>query len=702
MNTGQKRKYVPDDEWDSEANNSASDLMDIDEDEDAISRRPKLHGVRALRSRGTSTRRSSMARSLSLDDDSSDDAAEKTPKSSARNLRTRPQKQQLLNFGRSVSAKSSYADDGDELANEPQEPSDVEDGDFRPVVSDLAIKKTRRTGAKRRGLRLIAQSARSRGHRGSDDSDIEFEQPRRSSRANKNTTYMLDDALMDDDSFSVVDDRMPSAPKTVLVKEIFQPLPPDSAFGAVHLPSCHTCGGSKQRGQIVYCQGCSLSYHKQCLGPRNGREHLATKIGDDSFVLQCRFCLDTYSKKGKKDYSAEAPRHSLCQVCKDQGKACVPFSELKTARQEEKLREQNDGADPITHVSPTLLNNEDVMLFRCVSCHRGWHLDHLPTAGSNSVGTDVKSERIKDYMVDWHCNECSSAKHNIHRLVAWRPSQQSSQEASSPSFDMVDDDDKEYLVKWDTLSYFHCTWMPGAWVFGVSTATMRLSFSRNAAQQDLMKLSKKDAIPEEYLLVDVIFNVKMKPNAPRSGTKGGDSANIEHVSKVLVKFQGLGYSDVVWDSPPSRDESACYAAFEDAYLEYLQGKYFHHESQGKIQDRIKSFKASELDAVTIQPAGLKRGKLMGYQMEGLNWLLGNYHDGRSVVLADEMGLGKTIQVISLVTSLVQDSPKVREQSSLPCLDQVLTPPFFVVLAVSHRRAKRNLPELAPRVQAVGT
>lgn len=658
MSSGQKRKYHPDDEWNSEAEESPSDNMDVDvdADEDATSRRFTSQPTRALLSRGPYTRRSSRARSLFFGDSSEDAIEEKQPYPS-RHLRARPQRPARDISDPGNFARSSFGDERDELA----EPSDAEDGDFRPVISDLAIKKTRRAGVMRRNrrLNLSSRAQRPTGRpRGSDDSDIEFEQPRRSSRATKNTASMLDDAIMDEDSFYVVEDKAPSAPRTVLVKETFQNLPLDSAFAALHFPACHSCSGSKHRGQIVHCQGCSLSYHKQCLQSRNVREHLATKVGDDSFVLQCRFCLDTYRKKGKKDGIAQPPRQSLCQGCKAPGKACAPFSEFKTARQEEKLREQNGGSDPITTVSPNLINNEDIMLFRCVSCHRAWHIDHLPLAGNKSIGTDVKLERIAEYMVDWQCKECRSAKHKIHRLIAWRPSRQTLQHSPGPAYQAVDEDEKEYLVKWETLSYFHCKWMPGAWVFGVSASTMMFAFAKHAAQQDLLKLSEKEAIPDEYLLIDVVFTVKMKSGAPKSASKEADAANITHVSKALVKYQGLGYGDVVWDAPPTQDQGAFYFAFESAYLEHLDGRYFHVESHSKMQDRIRSFKAAKFEPVAVQPAGLKRGKLMGYQMEGLNWLLGNYHDGRNVVLADEMGLGKTIQVISLVASLVQDAPKV--------------------------------------------
>jgi SNF2 family DNA or RNA helicase len=130
------------------------------------------------------------------------------------------------------------------------------------------------------------------------------------------------------------------------------------------------------------------------------------------------------------------------------------------------------------------------------------------------------------------------------------------------------------------------------------------------------------------------------------------------VSKIFVKFQGLGYDDVVWDAPPTEDMGDIYAAFVEAYYEYVEGKYFKFDSQHKIRERVKAYKSEPFEEINEQPAGLKRGKLMGYQLEGVNWLLGNYHNGRSVVLADEMGLGKTVQVVGLVTSLIQDSPRV--------------------------------------------
>jgi SNF2 family DNA or RNA helicase len=261
----------------------------------------------------------------------------------------------------------------------------------------------------------------------------------------------------------------------------------------------------------------------------------------------------------------------------------------------------------------------------------------------------------------------------------------------------VNEDLKEYLVKWESTSYAHCTWRPGAWVFGVVAPTMRITFGKRDAEHSLLKYSEKDAIPDEYLIPDIIFKVKLVSSASNAASKDAAFASISKVQKILVKYQGLGYDDVVWDRPPSRDgDKKLYDAYLAAYYDYVEGKHFQSEAYSKIRDRIKNFRDAEFEELQTQPVGLMRGKLMGYQIEGLNWLLENYQQGKSVVLADEMGLGKTVQVVSLVVSLVQDSPKVSHHKR-PLDSNLLT---GQVLAVLNRGAKRYLSKLAARIQAM--
>lgn len=515
------------------------------------------------------------------------------------------------------------------------------DDEFMPIISDLAPPKRGRRPTRGRPKGGLM------GRRVGGGSDIEFEPVRRSSRTTKNVQGMNDEYDSDDDFESVTVDKERGAPKVISVKETFQPIEPESPFAVVHMQKCHVCGGSKQRGQLIYCQGCSLTFHKGCIGIRSAREHMATKVGEDSFVLQCRYCIGVYTARDDT-----APKYDMCQQCKGPGASCSAFAPKRTARVEEKLREENGGVDPITPVAPNLINNTENVLFRCSICHRGWHQNHVPD--QDGIQSDVGGSK------KWRCSECITTTHKIHRLAAWRPTTPytSVKGQRPPYWQDVSEDEKEYLVKWETKSYAHCTWLPGAWVFGVAAALSRKAFGKRDVDQSLLRMTEKEAIPEEFLAPDIILVAKMDWAAPSHRSKEEMLANITYVRKIFVKFQGLGYEDVVWDVPPTPDKTDLYQAYVDAYAEYVNGKYFEHESQITIRKRIQDFKNEDFTELDAQPKGIRRGKLMGYQLEGLNWLLQNYHHGRSVVLADEMGLGKTVQVVSLVTSLVQDNPKV--------------------------------------------
>lgn len=71
-----------------------------------------------------------------------------------------------------------------------------------------------------------------------------------------------------------------------------------------------------------------------------------------------------------------------------------------------------------------------------------------------------------------------------------------------------------------------------------------------------------------------------------------------------------------------------------------------------LEDDSDPDKQYVLTRLIAQPAKL-RGKLRGYQLDGLNWMINLYEKGMSGILADEMGLGKTIQTIALLCFLSQ-------------------------------------------------
>lgn len=670
--TKRKRKSSHEDGWGSVAEVSDLESMGLHQDivdktqseADSAVSHPPLPRKRRLRSRLSSIRLASRKITPMSGSDASDTASGWKRISSKRTLRSHQRPRKTIST--MMTGRPLHDSDQDELAFDME---DMADNDYhQPTVSNIFFRRRPRTGPLQRDRRsqtrnsratALSQASSSKSY---SDFDSEAAKPRRSLRATRARVSMRDDVISDDEFNFRDSDAAPESQISVSVVETFRSVPIKSAFGLVHINYCRTCGGSRIQDQLVYCQGCSLAFHKPCLGSRSSRSHLATKIGDGDFVLQCRYCIGSHKVK-----NPTAPRYSMCQVCRHDGPSCAPFSKKQTTRQEEQLREANGGIDPVTSVPAELVNEAKNVLLRCVTCFRAWHFEHLPSGSGKTPATNPEVGRSRNR---WRCNDCAEARHEIHRLEAWRPTESFTTQLNSPAtFEDVSHDDKEYLIKWKELSYFHCSWMPGAWVYGVASPVTLKAFVRRAREEDLMKLTSAEAIPEEYLMADIIFDVEMKSSAPRARSKEMDLNLLPNVGRFLCKFRGLGYDDVVWDSLPEKDtDEKYYRALRDAYHDYVEGKYFQHQPYGRMRDRIRTFRASKFKAIDRQPSGLERGKLMGYQMEGLNWLLGNYHEGRSIVLADEMGLGKTVQVIGLVTSLVQDEPKVR---NIPSLNSML-------------------------------
>ncbi|KAL9131362.1 MAG: hypothetical protein Q9217_000689 [Psora testacea] len=443
-------------------------------------------------------------------------------------------------------------------------------------------------------------------------------------------------------------------------KEHFKNLPDNDEFRDRHCQTCDVCyevGDNEERGRLVFCQGCTLAYHQRCLGHRASREHLVTKIGDRNFVLQCRRCI-SYAKK--KDRTA--PDQGKCFSCNQTGAASFPYRERKSTKQEQKEREENDGEDPIVEALPDMINNYKNVLFRCMTCYRACHLHHLEpkndsaTAASLHLDDERKADqRLREYAEEWRCKTCIDAPADVDGLVAWRPID-IEQYVPGTTTEMVEEDAKEYLVKWKKLPYTKIMWMPGAWVWGVTSPVMRKAFARRDNETNLPKMTTEEAVPEEFMRVDIVFDIEYT-NVVKLNSEKVDKARIKEVKRALVKFKGLGYEDVIWIEPPHPEEKERYNDFKDAYEYWVMGLHISPPSTKNLHSHLAKVRAQSFPdklALSAQPRSLSGGKLMDYQLEGINWLYYQWFRQQNAILADEMGLGKTIQIIGFLATLKEE------------------------------------------------
>lgn len=150
----------------------------------------------------------------------------------------------------------------------------------------------------------------------------------------------------------------------------------------------------------------------------------------------------------------------------------------------------------------------------------------------------------------------------------------------------------------------------------------------------------------------------------------------------LVKWKGLSYLEATWE-PQNMLIPACkideFYAYNkaldihvrqamitlttsfDRFIAYQQAAS-HASKRSKAPDQSSQllkaidFPTHNFDLPVINyhvsPKFTGGRVLRSYQIEGLNWLLRNWHSRKSCILADEMGLGKTIQALALLKTLV--------------------------------------------------
>jgi SNF2 family DNA or RNA helicase len=127
------------------------------------------------------------------------------------------------------------------------------------------------------------------------------------------------------------------------------------------------------------------------------------------------------------------------------------------------------------------------------------------------------------------------------------------------------------------------------------------------------------------------------------------------VEQAQVKFKGLDHEDVVWEEPPDPvQEPERWADFKTAYEDWVRGRYVRAPPSSTLSNNLRKVKALDFQKDVVlkeQPKSLTGGKLMEYQLDGLNWIYYKWHSGHNAILADEMGLGKTIQVIGFLATL---------------------------------------------------
>ncbi|EUC66765.1 chromatin remodeling factor mit1, putative [Rhizoctonia solani AG-3 Rhs1AP] len=128
---------------------------------------------------------------------------------------------------------------------------------------------------------------------------------------------------------------------------------------------------------------------------------------------------------------------------------------------------------------------------------------------------------------------------------------------------------------------------------------------------------------------------------------------------VYFKFEDLQYDECAWDSPP-RKKDLEWQSYKHALSRYLFAQSVQVLKLTKEEQKQRDSRAhrdlSYWSGTDLQPKLEDKSlKLMPFQVQGLQWLYGNWNNLQPSILADDMGLGKTVQLACLVGRLVTEN-----------------------------------------------
>ena len=178
---------------------------------------------------------------------------------------------------------------------------------------------------------------------------------------------------------------------------------------------------------------------------------------------------------------------------------------------------------------------------------------------------------------------------------------------------------EEYQVKFKNFSYLHCQWLTEE---ELTRGDKRAGQKIRRWQQKRLKsgnaldFCEDEAFNPDYVEVDRVLDFSEHTDPQTNVT----------TKHYLVKWRSLPYEDCTWELESDVDPIKIkdYERWKNPPPE---------ECYYKKRPRPKEWKKWD-----ESPAYKNNNKLRPYQLEGVNWLLFSWYNGRNCLLADEMGL----------------------------------------------------------------
>lgn len=182
------------------------------------------------------------------------------------------------------------------------------------------------------------------------------------------------------------------------------------------------------------------------------------------------------------------------------------YSAIQHSGSTEDPKENSDLPQPFTNQDTTDTRwSVKRPLFRCMTCKRLAHYEHLPPPSHHSSGDSI-AEIVQHYTQSWLCVDCASYTFGVDRIIAWRPYPSTSAEpvqsrGEPPNYKSPLP--REYLVKWMDRSFRRVQWVPHMWLLSTHPAKLK-NFLTGGSKVELIKtfdvtqLDKDEPISSEF------------------------------------------------------------------------------------------------------------------------------------------------------------------------------------------------------------
>lgn len=192
----------------------------------------------------------------------------------------------------------------------------------------------------------------------------------------------------------------------------------------------------------------------------------------------------------------------------------------------------------------------------------------------------------------------------------------------------------QFLIKPENTSYMRAEWIDYDDIeerFGLTGAAKvdRFYARKDEIEEENEKNFGGEPFDPAYLEIERIIG--------RSVFDGAE--------KFLVKWKELAYSEATWESPELLDNQS---AIDDYWRNNRIPKAM------PLEEKALPAPAKAAEWYSESPVFKGGNKLRDYQLDGVNWLIKNFHVKQSSILADEMGLGKTVQAVAYLNYLFSE------------------------------------------------